>query len=220
MGKRDKKQVVVIGLGSFGRSLAMQLSRMECEVLAIDKRQEPVNETAPLVTDAVVADAADEAALEALGVKHFDAAVVAIGQNVRDSVLAALQCKEMGVPFVMAKAVDDLHARVLKKIGVDRVVLPEWEMGQRMARALLRPNYIDMLDLDDEYELAEIAAPDGWCGRTLGGMHIRRNYGVSIIAIHRGKGFVVSPGANETIMRGDELLVLGRSDQIDAIEQK
>ena len=220
MKKRDNKQFVVIGLGSFGMSLAMQLGSMGYEVLAVDKRQELVNEVAPYVTEAVAADAADEAVLDSLGIRNFDVAVVSIGQNMRDSILVSVQCKELGVPFVMAKAMDDRHAKVLEKVGVDRVVFPEREMGQRMARALLRTNYIDMIDLDDEYQMIEINAPEAWCGRTLSEMNIRRNYGVSIIAIHRGKSFIVSPGADETIHIGDELLVLGRSDQIDNVDQK
>lgn len=219
MRKNEKKQFIVLGIGSFGKSLAIALSKMGYDVLAVDKRDDVVADIAPYVTQAVTADATDEDVLESLGIRNFDVAVVSIGQNVRDSILVAVQCKEFGVPYVMAKAIDDLHAKVLRKVGADKVVFPERDMGQRMARALLRPNYIDMIDLEDDYQMVEISAPQSWCGKTLAELNIRRNYSVNVIAVHRGHTFIVSPAADEQFMAGDELLVLGRTDDIDAISQ-
>lgn len=217
MRNRDRKQFAVLGLGRFGLSLAAALSDMGCDVLAVDKRDDLTQEAAQFVTQAITADATDDSVLESLGLRNFDAAIVSIGQNVRDSILVAVQCKELGAPFVVAKANDARHASVLRKIGVDKVVFPERDMGQRMARSLLRPNYIDTLDLADDYQLIEIAAPTAWCGKTLMETDVRRNFSVNVIAIHREHGFIVSPAADETIRPGDELLVLGRVKDIDAI---
>ena len=217
MRRHDRKQFAVLGLGRFGLSLAVALGETGCDVLAVDKRDDLVQEAVPHVTQAITADATDDGVLEALGLRNFDAAVVSIGQNVRDSILVAVQCKELGAPYVVAKANDARHASVLRKVVVDRVVFPERDMGQRMARSLLRPNYIDTLDLADDYQLIEIAAPSEWCGKTLMETDVRRNFSVNVIAIHRAHGFIVSPTADETIRSGDELLVLGQAKDINAI---
>lgn len=218
--KNVKKQFLVLGLGRFGSSLAMNLCKLGYEVLAVDSKADLVEDIAPYVTQAVQANATDEEALEALGIRNFDVAVVSIGTNIRDSILVSVLCKEMGVGYVVAKAVDELHAKVLRKVGVDRVVFPERDMGQRVARSLVMPNILDLMELSNDYQIAEIKAPDSWCGRTLVEINVRRNYGVSILAIHRGKDFLASPGADASLRAGDILLVLGKQHDIDAINQK
>ena len=173
----------------------------------------------PFVTQAVQADATDEAALDAIGIHNFDVAVVSIGSNIRDSILVTVLCKEKGVPYVLAKAVDDLHAKVLQKVGADRVVFPEREMGQRVARSLVMPNILDLMELSDGFQVAEVVAPDSWCGRTLVEINVRRNYGVSVIAIHRGTQFIASPGAEEKVQPGDVMVLLGKTKDIEAINR-
>lgn len=215
--KKQKKQYIVIGLGRFGRSVAMNLCALGHEVLAIDSSEDNVEDAAPFVTQAVQADATDEETLQALGVANFDAAIICIGANSRDSILMTVLCKEAGVPLVVAKAEDDLHAKILRKVGADRVVFPEQDMGQRVARSLDAPGIIEMMDLAADYRIAEIAVPDAWCGKTLVDIHVRRNYGLSIIGIRRGKEFLASPGAEARLHEGDALLVLGKQGDIDAI---
>ena len=156
------KQYLVFGLGRFGSSLARALCAQGQEALAVDSDQELVNQIAPHVTQALQLDATDEEALRSLGVKNFDAAVVAIGQNTRDSILICVLLKEMGIPYLIAKANDDLHAKVLRKIGVDRVVFPERDMGVRLARSIVTPSVLDLMELSGDYQLAEILLPDGW----------------------------------------------------------
>ena len=134
--KNRKRQYIVMGLGRFGASVALHLSAMGHEVLAVDCDEHLVHAVAPHVAQAIQADATDETALAEMDVGSFDAAVVAIGTNTRDSILVTVLCKEAGVPLVVAKAVDDLHAKVLRKVGADRVVFPERDMGQRVARRL------------------------------------------------------------------------------------
>lgn len=215
--KGRRKQFLVLGLGRFGLSVASQLSQLGHEVLAVDSNEELVEEAAGKVTQAVQADATDEAALQELGIGDFDAAVVAIGSNVRDSILITVLCKEAGVPLVVAKAVDELHAKVLRKVGADRVVFPERDMGARLARMLDTPNILELMELAEDYQIAEAVAPADWCGRTLAQCNVRRDYGLSVMGVRRGTEFTVSPGADFLIHEGDVLLVLGRKRDVESI---
>lgn len=217
--REKSKQYLVLGLGRFGESLAKSLYKLGQEVLAVDEDEETVEAIAPYVTQAVQIDATDEGALQALGVRNFDAAIVSIGQNMRDSILVCVLLKELGVPNLIAKATDDLHAKVLRKVGVDRVVFPERDMGMRLAKSLLTPNVLEMIDLSDDYQLVEIILPMKWVGDTIIGVDVRRKYGISILAIHRGGQFIVSPTPDLMFETGDILLVLGKKDDIDNIEQ-
>lgn len=216
--RKKKKQFIVLGLGRFGMSLARHLHDLGHEVLAVDSNERLVNDAAAHVTQAIQADATDEASLRQLGVGGFDAAVVAIGSNIRDSILITVLCKEAGVPLVIAKAVDELHAKVLRKVGADRVVFPERDMGQRVARTLDTPNILELMELSGDYRIAELLAPEKWCGRTLMDVNVRRNYGLSVIGIRRGETFMASPGADVRLDAGDILLVLGRTKDIEAAD--
>ncbi len=216
--RNEKKQFLVLGLGRFGASVAESLCKLGHEVLAVDADEQLVEDVAPFVTQAVQADATDEDALESLGVQNFDAAIVSIGSNIRDSILVSVLCKEMGVPFVAAKAVDELHAKVLRKVGVDRVIFPERDMGQRFAKSLVAPNILELVELSDDYEIAEVLAPAAWCGKTLAEINVRRNYGVSVIAIRRGEGLIASPGADEVPQKDDVLVLMGKTKDIDRIQ--
>ncbi len=218
--KEKKKQFLVLGLGRFGSSLAMQLCQLGHEVLAVDSRAEHVEDIAPYVTQAVQANATDEDALDALGVSSFDAAIVSIGQNIRDSILVSVLCKEKGVPMVMAKAVDSLHAKVLEKVGVDRVVFPEQDMGHRVARSLVSPSILDLMELSDGYQIAEIVVPSAWHHRTLVDINVRREYGLSVIGIRRGGCFLASPGADTAFEPEDVMVVLGQQKDVDALERQ
>ena len=217
--RSKQKQYLVLGLGRFGSSLAQNLCKLGHEVLAVDQDESLVNDLAPYVTQSVQADATDEAALEALGVRNFDAAIVAIG-NVRDSILVSVLCKEAGVPYLIAKAVDELHAKVLRKVGVDRVVYPERDMGLRVAKSLVSPNLLEMIELNNEYSLVEAVCPAAWQNQSLVALNIRRNWGVSVIGIRRGQDFLVSPSADATLAPDDVLLLLGKQIAIDKINQK
>ena len=217
--KEKNRQYLVLGLGRFGESLAKTLYKEGHEVLAVDADAELVDGIAPYVTQAVQIDATDEGALESLGVRNFDAAIVSIGQNMRDSILVCVLLKELGVPYLIAKATDDLHGKVLRKIGVDRVIFPERDMGIRLAKSLLTPNVLEQIELSDDFQLVEIILPMKWVGDTIIGVDVRRKYGISILAIHRGGEFIVSPSPDLMFETGDILLVLGKKDDIDSIEQ-
>lgn len=212
------KQFLVLGLGRFGASLAKTLCELGQEVLAIDSDEELVNDIAPYVTQAMQLDATDEALLATLGVKNFDAAIVSIGQNTRDSILVSVLLKELGVPYLVAKANDDLHAKVLRKIGADRVIFPERDMGARLARSIIAPNVLELMNLSDDYQIMEIRVPERWVGDTIIGVNVRRKYGVNILAIHRSERFLVSPAADLSFVSGDTLLVMGKREDIEQLD--
>ena len=214
---KEKKQFLGIGLGRFGTSVAVNLAKLGHEVLAVDSSEDTVDAVSPYVTQAIVANATDEAVLRSIGPRNFDVAVVSIGQNIQDSILIAVLCKEMGVPYLVGKATDELHAKVLRKVGVDRVVFPERDMGQRVAKSLVSPNFLDMLELSGEYQMVEMTTPTVWKDRTLVEANVRRNYGVSVIGIRRNEQFIASPGAEEKLLDGDVLLLLGRQEDLEKL---
>lgn len=215
--KKNRKQYIVFGLGRFGASVARHLCQLGHEVMAVDVSEALVNAAAPFVTQAVQADATDEEALRTLDAGSFDAAVVAIGSSIRDSILVTVLCKEAGVPMVIAKAVDELHAKVLRKVGADRVVFPERDMGQRVARSLDMPNILDLMDLSGDTRIAEVYVPQSWQGRTLMEINVRRKFGLTVIGVRRGSSFLASPGADMRLTDGDVLLVVGRESDIERI---
>lgn len=211
------KQYLVLGLGRFGTSLARSLCELGQEVLAVDSNPNLVEAIAPYVTQAVQLDATDEAALGSLGVSNFDAAVVSIGENTRDSILVSVLLKEMGVPYLISKANDELHAKVLRKLGVDKVVFPERDMGARVARSILSPNVLELMELSDDHRIIEIKPPAKWVGQTIIGLNVRRRYGVNILAIYRDDKFIASPSADTLLQENDMLLVLGKKADIDEL---
>lgn len=212
------KQYLVIGLGRFGTSVAHALSELGQEVLAVDNDMALVNDIAPHVTHAMQLDATDEEALASVDIASFDAAIVSIGENARDSILISVLLKEMGIPYLVAKANDDLHAKVLQKIGVDRVIFPEREMGQRLARTLITPNALELMDLSGDYRIIEIRLPAKWEGRSLIDLNVRRKYGLNVLAVRRGERFLVSPAPDMPFEPGDTVLVMGRREDIDRME--
>ena len=213
------KSYIVIGLGRFGQTLARQLCALGAEVLAMDVRNDLVQQVAEDVTHAVVGDAQDKDVLRALGVKEFDCAIIAIGSDLAASVLTAMNLKELGVPYIICKAHDDTHRRVLEKLGVDRVIIPEQENAQRLARSLNSHNVLDYIELSEDYGILEIPAPKSWVGKTLKELNVRAKLGVNIIAVESGKSTNVSPSADFSIQEGDVLVVLGDNYSLEAVQK-
>lgn len=211
------KQFLVLGLGRFGTSVARTLCELGQEVLAVDADERLVEAIAPHVTQAIQLDATDEEALASLDIQSFDAAVVSIGQNTRDSILISVLLKELGIPCLVAKANDELHAKVLRKIGADRVVFPERDMGARLARSLLTPNVLELMELSGDYQIIEIRVPARWVGNSLIDLNVRRRYGLNILAIHRGEHFMVSPAPDMPFEANDTVLVMGRKEDVEQL---
>ena len=213
------KSFVVVGLGRFGSEAARCLCQQGCEVLVIDNANELVQSISDEVTQAVVGDARDKEVLRALGVKDFDCAVVAIGGDLSASVLATMNIKELGVPYVVCKAHDDTHRRVLEKIGADRVTIPEQENAVRLARSLSSLNVLDYIELSEDYGIVEIPAPRSWHEKSLRELNVRAKLGVNILAVRRGGKINVSPAADFTICDGDVMVVLGDTVALEKVQK-
>ena len=213
------KNYIVIGLGRFGSAIARQLCSLGAEVLALDVRSELVQQVANEVTHAVVGDAQDKEVLRALGVRNFDCAIIAIGDDLAASVLTTMNLKELGVPYIVCKAHDETHRRVLEKLGVDRVVIPEQEHAQRLGRSLYSHNVLDYIELSEAYGILEVPAPKPWIGKSLKELNVRAKLGVNIIAVENGKKTNVSPPADYAIREGDLLVVLGDNYALEALQK-
>ena len=214
------KSYIVIGLGRFGSRAAKRLCELGCEVLAIDQNSELVQPISGLVTQAVVADARDKEVLRALGAKDFECAIVAIGTNLANSVLATMNLKELGVPYIVCKASDETHRQVLMKLGADRVVIPEFENAVRLAKSLATPNVLDYIDLSDEYGIVEVPAPGIWAGKTLKELNVRAKLGVNILAVRRDGKIVIPSSADFAFCQGDVLVVLGDTLALKAMQKQ
>lgn len=210
--KKKVKQFCVIGIGRFGLSLARTLFEMGHEVMVIDTDEKAIRSAAEYVTHAVQADSTSEEVARSLGLQDFDVVVLAIGQNIQASILTAILLKEIGCKYVLAKVRTDLHGKVLEKIGVDRLVFPERDMGVRMAHSIVSRNLVDFIELSPDYSLVEVVAPLEMSGSTLKELGIRESYGVNIVAIRsRGGETNISPGAEDTIREGDMMVVVGEN---------
>ena len=213
------KSYIVIGLGRFGQTLARQLCALGAEVLAMDIHNDLVQQVADEVTHAVVGDAQDKDVLRALGVREFDCAIVAIGSDLASSVLTVMNLKELEVPYIICKAHDETHRRVLEKLGVDRVVIPEQENAARLARSLNSHNVLDYIELSEDYGILEIPTPRAWIGQSLKELNVRAKLGVNIIAVESGETTNVSPAADYRILDGDVLVVLGDNNSLEAVQK-
>lgn len=192
------------------------------EVLAIDSSEDRVNEYMNIATHAVVANAQDEMTLRSLGIRNFDHVVVAIGEDIQASILVTLMVKEMGVPNVLAKAVNEYHARVLDKIGANMVVHPERDMGIRIAHKLVSRNILDYIELSSEFSLAEVRVTNPkFYNKTLAELNFRQRFGLTVVAIRRSKTEVIaSPDASEIVRENDNLLVIGDTADVDLLDEK
>lgn len=214
------KQFVVIGCGRFGTSVAKTLYNQGHDVLAIDGNEEIVQEISDSVTYAAQADVQDENSLKSLGIRNFDVAVISIGSNIQASIMATLIVKEMGVKTVIAKAQNDVHAKVLYKIGADKVVFPERDMGVRVAHNLVSPNILDYIELSPDYSIVEIAAIAEWENKSLKELKLPTKYGVNVMAIKQIDSMNVTPKADDVIKAGDILIVLGNNKDLSELEKK
>lgn len=213
-----EKQFAVIGLGRFGSSLAKELVALGYEVLGIDKKDEIAEEMSEHLTHTVVADTTDEEVLRSIGIRNFDCVVVAIGDDIQGSILTIILLKDLGVKMVVAKALSVLHGKVLNKMGVDRVIYPERDMGIRVAHQLVSPNLLDYIELSKNYTIAEISATGKLSGRSLKDLDTRARFGCSIVAINKKDDIIIAPTAEAVVEEGDRLVVIGKNEQIENFE--
>jgi trk system potassium uptake protein len=214
-----KGQYAVIGLGRFGSSLATTLHQAGNEVLAIDRNEERIEEYKDHVTYAVVADSTDEEALKRVGIRNFDAVIVAIGDDIQASILTVLILKELGVKKVVAKAINQRHGQVLYKVGADWVVFPERDMGERVATQLMSPNVLDYIELAKDYSIEEVKIHPSMIGKNLRELNLRARFNITVIAIISGGKVSISPSPDQTIKEGDILVVIGENKDLDRFEK-
>lgn len=213
------KSFLVIGLGRFGTAVAEELSALGQEVLALDVDEENVQRIADHVTQAIQGDAQEEAVLRSVGARNFDCCVVAVGADMEASILITVMLKEMGAKYIVAKAMTPIHARVLERVGADRVVLPEIDMGQRLAQRLARTNVVDYIGVSDEFSIVEIHPPRSWVGNSLGKLGVRAKHQINVLAIRHGEGgqVDVNPKPDKVIGPDDLLIVIGTNEQVNSV---
>lgn len=212
------KQFVVIGCGRFGSSVAKTLYEAGYDVLAIDKDEDIIQEVSSYATHAVQLDATDENSLRSLGIRNFDVAIVAIGSDIQSSILVTLMVKEMGVKHVVAKALNELQGKVLTKIGADRIIYPERDMGVRVAQNLMSSNILDNIELVSDYSILEIAVLKEWTGKSLRDLNLRRKYGISVLIIKSGDEINASPDSTAILKKDDILIILGNKDELKKLD--
>ncbi len=214
-----KQQFAVIGIGRFGSSVAKSLHAFGYEVLAIDSNEQRVQNISTFVTQAVQADSTDEEALRTLGIDRFDVVVVAIGMNIQASILTSLILKDMGIPKLIVKAQNDLQAKVLSKIGADKVVFPERDMGNRVAHHLISPNVMDYVELSDGYSIVEMKAPPQMIGKSLKQLNIRAKYNCNVMAVKTNGVMNITPSADALIRVTDTLVIVGKNEHLLKFEK-
>lgn len=214
----SKKQFVVIGLGRFGSAIATTLYSLGNDVLVIDKNEDLIQDIASEVTHAVQADATDENALKSLGIRNFDVAIISIGGDIQSSVMATLLLRELGVKYIIAKGNGELHAKVLYKIGADRVVLPEKDMGVRVAHNIISSSILDYIELSSDYSIMEVKAFEDWVGKDLKSLNLRKKYGINVIAIKNGEKINLNPAADDKVCKDNVIVAIGSAEALNSLE--
>ena len=210
------KSFCIIGLGRFGRSLAQTLAAAKKEVLVIDNDEKNIEAIADSVDSAILGDCTEESVLRAAGVVDYDCVALCISENVNDSVLTTILLRELGVKYLLVRAADERHARVLEKLGADRIVLPETDIGRRIGLALAHEGVQQYMEFSEDTAIVEMDVPARWVGKTLLELDIRRKMNINVITVHkknmRKKGISVDPNAK--FAAGDAITVIGQKEDI------
>lgn len=214
-----KRQFAVIGLGRFGASLAKTLYDMGYEVLGLDSKEDKVQAMVNYTTQTMQIDSTDEATLKKIGIRNFDVVVVAIGADIQASILTTLVLKEIGIETIVVKAQNELHGKVLEKIGADKIIYPERDMGERVVHQLITPNILDYIELAPNYNIVEIVVGNEIIGKTITQLDIRAKYGCTVLAIKSDEKLNVAPQANDKIKEGDILVLVGHTEDVQRFEE-
>ena len=215
-----KKQFAVLGLGTFGKSVALTLESLGCDVVAVDNSLEKVQDISDSVAYAMRADVADPEALQELGARNLDAVVVAVSDSLEASIMATIISKEMGIPYVMAKAKDERHGAVLEKVGADCIVYPERDTGTRVAKSLVSTTFTEWIELSSEYSLTEAQMPEQWIGRSLSELRVREKYGVNVVGVRQGEEVDVTWDPHEPLPAEGVLIIIGSNEVLERFEAK
>lgn len=213
----SKKEFVILGAGEFGTNVAKTLANSGATVMVVDKDEKQLEKIANSVTHSICADATVPEAMKQLGIRNYDGAIVGIGHNLETSVLITMQLKEMGVPYIMVKASTDIEGRILSKVGADKVIFPDREMGIRIGNEIMNGNYFEAIELSEEYSIVDMAVPDSWVGKTLQEINIRSRFGVSVIGVRGREETNINPHAEHQLTDDEILIVLGHNSDIQKL---
>ena len=203
------KSVLIIGMGRFGRHIAMQLNELGHEVLAVDKAEQNIKAALPYVTGAQIGDGTDEGFLATLGVRNFDLCLVAIGDDFQSSLETTSLLKEMGAPFVVARAARSVHAKFLLRNGADEVVYPEKQVAEWAAIRYSSDHIFDYIELDSEHAIFEVSVPEKWEDSTIGELDVRRRFNINILAVKHEGVLDLDMRPDTRLPAGDTMLVIG-----------
>ena len=210
----NKKHILVLGLKTFGLSIVKQLSKYNCEVLAIDKSMERVEEADNYATHALQIDVRDMEKIDSLSLNSFDVAIITL-DNVEESIMSALVFQEHGISQIIVKAVSQMHKKILEKMGIDKIISPETEMGIKLAKTIMNESVIDAINFSDDYSIVEIQALDKWIGKTLNKLNLRETYGINILCVkNANKELEISPSEEYIIEEKDILVVIAENEKL------
>ena len=213
-----KKQYVVFGIDRFGASIARTLEQNGCQVIAVDNDPEKIQMIADEVSYAMTADVEDPEAIASLGLKNVDGAVITMVNHMEASIVAAMMCQEMGLSYIVARAKNDMHGRILEKIGVSKVVYPEQEMGERIGRYIAAQDFMDWIALSPEFSLVEMVMPPEWAGKSLAELDVRKKYGCKVVGIKKDSGMIMQFDPNRALELEDVLFVIGKNTDLEKFQ--
>ncbi len=213
----SKKEYGVLGLGKFGMAVAVTLAESGNSVIAVDMDPDRVDEAAQIVTYAMVADVTNPEVLDNLGIRNLDCVIIGVSTNMQASIMATILTKEKGVRFVVAKAENEIHKHILEKVGADKIVFPEAEMGTRLARNLMGGEFVDLVELSKEFSMVEMPVPEAWIGKSLRQLDVRGTYGLNIIGVKRGDNLKVNLNPENPMEKEMTLVIVGKNSDFAKI---
>lgn len=214
------KQFAVFGLGSFGKSVALTLQSFGCDVIAVDNCYEKIQDIADSVSYAMCGDVTEPEFMKTIGARNLDGAVIAISENLEAAIMATMLSKEMGIPYVLAKAMDELQGKILEKIGAESIVYPEIDMGERVAKKLMLTEFVDWIELSPDYSLTEKLIPKQWEGKSLAELRVREKFGINVIGILKEDKMDMALDPSKPLQADDMLFIIGKNSDLEKFKLK
>ena len=209
------KQFAVFGLGSFGKSVALTLQSFGCDVIAVDNCYEKIQDIADSVSYAMCGDVTEPEFMKTIGARNLDGAVIAVSENLEAAIMATMISKEMGISYVLVKAMDELQGKILEKVGADSIVYPEIDMGERVAKKLISTEFIDWIELSPDYSLTEKLLPKQWEGKSLAELRVREKYGINVIGILKEDKMDMALDPSKPLQADDMLFIIGKNSDLE-----
>lgn len=209
------KQFAVFGLGSFGKSVALTLQSFGCDVIAVDNCYEKIQDIADSVSYAMCGDVTEPEFMKTIGARNLDGAVIAVSENLEAAIMATMISKEMGISYVLVKAMDELQGKILEKVGADSIVYPEIDMGERVAKKLISTEFIDWIELSPDYSLTEKMLPKQWEGKSLAELRVREKYGINVIGILKEDKMDMALDPSKPLQPDDMLFIIGKNSDLE-----